>query len=84
MGILDPVLCFEAHPLNIVFLGHGMGHFADAYMDDVSLKGIYGNVLLSGSFCGVGAQFFHDIAATVERNAHIPKHGNRIAAMLTN
>ena len=83
VGILDTVFRLQAYPFDIMFLGHGVVHGANGYMNDISLNFVYRDMLLAGCFRRAGNQFLHFFATAVDGHAFIPDYSHDISAMLT-
>jgi hypothetical protein len=84
MGILDAMLRFQTDPFDIVFRGHGMLNRSHCDMDGIIIHIIHGGMLFSRCFGSAGCDLVHLFAATDDRNALIPNHGDDIAAVLAN
>ena len=81
MGILDPVLGFQADPFDIVLLVHGMFHRPHCDMNGIAINLINRYMLLSGGFRSAGYDLVHFFTAAHNRNARVPNHSDDIAAM---
>jgi len=81
MGILDPVLGFQADPFDIVFLCHWVLYRPHGNMNGIAVHLINRDMLLSGGFRSAGYDLVHFFTAAHNRNARIPDHGDDIAAM---
>ena len=73
---LTAILSFNINPLNVVFLGHGMGCFADSYINGTVFFMNIRLVLFSRRFGGVGNQRLHLLSAAHHRDARIVNKTN--------
>jgi hypothetical protein len=82
MGILDPVLGFQADPFDIVFLCHWVLYRPHGNMNGIAVHLINRDMLLSGSLCRTRLDLVHFFTTAHNRNTCVPNHGDDIAAML--
>lgn len=81
---LTSVLRFKVNPLNIMLLGHGMGCFADPYINRTVFQIHKRQVLFSRRFGGVRNQRLHLLSAAHHRNPCIVNKTDQITAMAAN
>ncbi len=68
---LTAILSFNINPLNVVFFGHGMGYFADPYINRTVFQIHKRQMLFSRGFSGVRNQRLHLLSAAHHRDARI-------------
>ena len=81
---LTSVLSFNINPLNVVLLGHGMGCFADSYINGTVFFMNIRQVFFARGFSGVRNQRLHLLSAAHHRDACIANKTDQITAMAAN
>ena len=73
---LTAILSLNINPLNVVFLGHGMGCFADSYINGTVFFMDIRQVLFDSGFGGVRNQRLHLLSTAHHRYARIVNKTN--------